>query len=971
MNELMHVGVGHEDDPPGRGSGRYGYGTGENPFQHQYDFISEEKRLKDRGIPENMRAKMLLGENAKTIDLRAKLTIAKNDIDRANIQTAMKLYEKYGNYSKVAREMGKNESSIRTLLKRAVSEKQDRYTKTAEMLKEACKKQGGMIDVSKYSELYLGDSGVPKHTMDVAVSMLQDEGYLKSYVQFEQLGTGHKTNMIVLAEPGTTHKDVYANRNNIKGIIEYTPDEGKTWWTPEFPESIDSKRVYVRYAEDGGVEKDGVIELRRGVEDISLGGSQYAQVRIAVDGTNYMKGMAVYGTDIPDGYDIVYNTNKKRGTPMIDKNAVYNPEDGTWSGKEVMKRMKIDNKTGEVDRDNPFGALIKSPKEKDGVVMPGGQRHYLDKDGNEKLSPINKLQDEGDWDSWSRNLASQFLSKQPMKLINQQIDISIKQKKQELDEIMNLTNPVIKKKLLQDFADGCDANADSLAVKGFKNQAFQVLLPIPELKDNEIYAPNYKDGDIVALVRYPHGGTFEIPVLKVKNKKSPAEAVMKGASDAVGINQHVADILSGADFDGDTALVIPMKSNGINIKSTDRNIPALKSIQDFDPKMYKLPDSAPQVKGQTKQTQMGVITNLITDMTVAEGANYGDICKAVKHSMVVIDSEKHHLDMKQSARDNDIEELKRKYQGTNKKGQAGGGASTILSRASSEVRVDKRKEITDTKKMTPEELKRWNEGKKVYRTDENAHKKYQVTNPDDMTNEERALYDSGKKVYRTSHEYRQEKVTRMSLVDDARDLVRDKSNPKEMAYANFANELKNMANSARKEYRSIKPTPVNKESQKTYSKEVADLIAKLRIAEMNNPRERMAQAIANGMVSEKMASNPDMDFEHRKRAESVALSQARAMVGAKKDKIDITDKEWEAIQANAISTDRLSRIVQNSDIDKLKQRATPRKTSNSLNTLQINRIKAMIATGLYTQKEIADALGVSTSSVSELMRKAS
>lgn len=965
--ELMHVGVGHDDNPPGRGSGRYAFGTGDNPFQHQYDLISEEKRLKDKGIPENMRAKMLLGEKAKTIELRAALTIAKNEIDKANIQTAMKLYEKYGNYSKVGREMGKSESSIRTLLKRAVDEKQDRYVKTAEMLKDAVAKQGGMVDVSKYSELYLG---VPKHTMDIAVSMLEKEGYLKSYAQFEQLGTGNKTNMVILAAPGTTHKDVYANRHNIKGIVEYTPDEGKTWWTPEFPESIDSKRVYVRYAEDGGKEKDGVIELRRGVEDISLGGSQYSQVRIAVDGTNYMKGMAVYGTDIPEGYDIVYNTNKKRGTPMIDKNAVYTVNDkgeGSWSGSEVMKRLKIDNKTGEVDRDNPFGALIKSPKDKDGVVMPGGQRHYLDKDGKEKLSPINKLQDEGDWDSWSRNLASQFLSKQPLKLIDQQIKLSVGRKQQELDEIMNLTNPVVKNRLLQDFADGCDANADSLAVKGFKNQAFQVLLPIPSLKDNEIYAPNYKHGDTVALVRYPHGGTFEIPVLKVNNRHSGAKSVMKDASDAVGINSNVAEILSGADFDGDTALVIPLKSNNISIKTTDRNIPALKSLQDFDPKMYKLPDSAPRIKGQTKQTQMGVITNLITDMTVAEGANYSDICKAVKHSMVVIDSEKHHLDYKQSAKDNDIDALKRKYQGTNAQGRPGGGASTILSRASSTVRVDKRKEVTDTKKMTPEELKRWNEGKKVYRADEKALKKERITDPSIMTAEERALYDAGKKVYRTTSERKQEKVTRMSLVDDARDLVRDKSNPKEMAYANYANELKRMANTARKEQRSMKPTPVNKQSQKTYEKEVADLLAKLRRAEMNNPKERMAQAIANGLVSEKLANNPDMDFEHRKRAESVALAQARAMVGAKKEKIELTDREWEAIQANAISTDRLKRIVGNSDIDKLKQRATPR-PSNELTTNQISRIKAMMSTGLYTQKEIADALGVSTSSVSSIMK---
>lgn len=32
-NDLLHVGKGHDDNPPGRGSGRYPYGSGDRPFQ--------------------------------------------------------------------------------------------------------------------------------------------------------------------------------------------------------------------------------------------------------------------------------------------------------------------------------------------------------------------------------------------------------------------------------------------------------------------------------------------------------------------------------------------------------------------------------------------------------------------------------------------------------------------------------------------------------------------------------------------------------------------------------------------------------------------------------------------------------------------------------------------------------------------------------------------------------------------------
>ncbi len=961
---LIHSGVAHDENPPGRGSGRYGWGTGANPFQHQFDFLSEIDKLKEKGLTENQIAKMLIGDKATTTQLRARITIAKNDIKKGQVFRAKELYDKYGNYSEVGRMMDVSEGTVRGWLKPVMEERLDRYTETANMLKAAIDKKG-MINISKHAEHYLGCT---QYTKDVAVSMLEEEGYVKGWFQVEEPGTGKMMTITALAPPGTTRSEIYKNRFNVQPIQTFTPDEGKTWWTPEFPESLDSKRVYIRYAEDGGTLKDGVIELRKGVEDLSLDGSLYAQVRIAVDGTNYMKGMAIYSDDIPDGYDVVYNTNKKRGVPAIDKNAVYNPENDTWSGKEVLKRMKVNKETGEVDQENPFGALIKAPKEVDGVIMPGGQRHYIDENGNEKLSPINKLRDEGDWDSWSRNLASQFLSKQPINLIHQQIDASIQSKREEFEEIMNLTNPVVKKKLLGTFADDCDATAVELSVQGFKNQAFQVLLPVPDLKKDEIYAPNYDNGDTVALVRYPHGGIFEIPILRVNNNSKPAKSIMEGAMDAVGINPEVAEQLSGADFDGDTALVIPIASNNLNVKSR----PYLDSLKNFDNKaLYKLPDDAPKVTQQTMEIEMGKVTNLINDMTVG-GADFDEIARAVKHSMVVIDAKKHHLDYQQSARDYKINDLKREYQGTNPKTGQPAGASTILSKASSKVRIDERKEVNRVTDMTPEEYEMWKEGKKIYHPTGNKIK-VKIDDPADMTPDELQLYNSGRKVYRVTNKPRQMEEYRMNLTDDATELVRDRNNPKEMAYANYANELKRMGEEARKEYRSIRATPVDQEAKKTYATEVESLLSKLRTAEMNNPREQIATVMANAMFSERLASNPEMDREHRQREKNLAMTRARALVGAGKEPINITDKEWDAIQANAISTDRLTRIVNNSNLDALKQRATPRDSSNSkdsLTTFQLNMIRSMGNSGMYTQKQIADKFGVSASVISQILKSA-
>lgn len=943
---IAHEGRAHDEDPPGPGSGRYRWGSGENPHQHINDISSNVASLREQGLKDSEIAKLLFGEKATLNTLRAEIAIETKRKWMAQRERALKLYdENDNNASEVARIMfgdAKKESTVRNLLKDTLAYRKTKYDSTAEKLKELVDKNNGYLDVGKDTEHYLG---VTENTKKVALYMLQKEyGYKIAYVNVPQLGTRHTTTVMTLVSPDIEYKDVFnLTQNKIGTISDFSPDDGKTWFTPKYPKSIDSSRVYIRYKEDGGSDKDGVIELRKGVEDISLGNSRYAQVRIAVDNKAYMKGMAIYGDDseMPEGYDVVYNTNKKRGAKIIPD---YEDEPGT-----VMKHLKIDKATGEVDKENPFGALIKA----------GGQREY-EENGEKKLSVINKLQEEGDWDSWGRTLSSQALAKQPQKLIDQQLDLTIKEKRAQLDEILSLTNPIVKQKMLENFAGKCDSNAADLAAVGFKNQAFQVLLPVSDLKMDEIYAPNFKDGDRVALIRYPHGGIFEILDLKVNNSNKKAKSIMGNAKDAVGINPKNAEVLSGADFDGDTALVIPQTSNNIKIQS----MKPLDALKGFDNKEgYRLPESAPPVKNSTKQTEMGKVTNLIMDMTVGGADVNTDIAKAVKHSMVVIDSEKHHLDMKQSYEDFDIRKLKIKYQGVNDKGEPK-GASTILTRAKSEAHIPERKEVTDVYKMTPEELERWNKGMRVWRNTGKTKKK-EIKNPKKMTPEELERYKAGKKVWRDSDELVTIKVNQMDTVDDAMQLVRDPFNEKEIAYAKFANELKALANEARRESRSIKPVKVNKQAAKTYEKEVKELKDAVHKAEMNSPRERKAQAIGNALVSAKFADNPDMDYEHRQRQRDIAIRQARNMVGAHKEKIEITPRQWDAIQNNAISTQLLRNIVGNTDQKKLYDLAMP-KNKTGLSESKKALALSMLRSEQYSISEIADKFGVSTSTIRNL-----
>lgn len=890
---LMHYGVKKR-------SGRYPWGSGENPYQHSGDFLSRVEELQEKGLNEKAIAEAV---GLSTTDLRMQIRVAKHERRSLEADRARSLRDDGLSLNEIAREMGyANDSSIRSLLNENTAANKNRAKVTADILKKELEKKG-ILDVGAGVEKELG---VSQQTLKEALFILETEGYKHFGVGMPQVtNPGKQTNLELIAksdkETNELQRSIYEKPDLVKSVGEYhSTDGGSTYTKLEYPASIDSKRVSIRYGDQGGLDKDGVIEIRRGVADLDLGNSHYAQVRILVDGTHYLKGMAMYSTDIPDGVDIVFNTNKHSGTPK----------------EKVMKAIKD-------DPDNPFGASIKA----------GGQSKYIGKDGKEHLSAINKLKEEGDWDTMARNLSSQFLSKQPMQLIKRQLDLTYKDSVAEYDEICSLTNPTVKRHRLLEFADECDGAAVHLKAAALPRQSMQVILPLTSMKENEIYAPNYRNGETVALVRYPHGGTFEIPVLKVNNKNKGALDILgPNIRDAVGINPKVAERLSGADFDGDTVAVIPTNDR-VRIKST----PALKELEGFDPKTEYSTEGKTGIKLMTKsetQKQMGMISNLITDMTL-RGANNSEIARAVKHSMVVIDAEKHKLDYKQSEKDNGIAELKKQYQGyTDSEGREVGGASTLLSRRKQEVRVPERQGSgiidPDTGRVTYKESGRTYIDKKT-----------------------------GKRVPATT------KSKLLLEVDDVRTL--SSGTLPENAYADYANKMKALANQARKTYRSTGRLKYDKNAALVYKKEVDHLNAQLNVAQKNAPKERRAQAIANSQVKAKIQDNPDMDKKEIRKASQLAINNARAAVGAsgKDSKIRISDKEWEAIQSGAISDSKLTQILRYADADEIKQRATPR-TTTQLSAAKVNRIKAMATSG-FTNADIAKALGVSSSVVSKYL----
>lgn len=961
---LEHIGTPHEGLTPH--SGRFAYGTGkkwENRHTEWLDLAYDREKYfeahpeecisKRTKKPCSARVATAESFGMSTGDYRKWKTIhvegkRMEDIRRVvNKQAELEAAGKPAKVSDVAEATGLPWSTVKNYLQPGAAFRASKTRKNADDL-AALLKERPYLDVSEGVEKQLH---IPETQFDAVLKTLQDDGYNIYKLQVPQAtNPKQKTTIMVLTDEDVTKKEVWENREKIvspDGVV--FDDYNSVLVTREKPVSIDSDRLKVVYAEekrpDGsvGADRDGLIEIRPGLEDINLGDRLYAQVRIAVDGTHYIKGMAVYNPDLPEGIDIQFNTNKHEGTPVISEN-----------GKSVLKEMKFQENpdgTKEIDPHSPFGSNTTQWK-------------YYDEDGNEHISPVEIVNDDKSWDKWKSTDPAQFLAKQPVDLAKKQLAITYAEKEKEYEEIMSVTNPTLRRQLLNEFADSCDSDATTLKAKAISGQTTNVLIPIPSLKEDEVYAPGYQQGDELVLIRFPHAGQFEIAQVRVNNDNEEGKKILGNQPEhAIGIHPTSATKLSGADFDGDTALTIPVKGNHIKVMDS------LDGLKDFDPKeQYKKPDdmikTGPKKDGGDgfiKGRQMGDITNLITDMTTIaasrdsidgdDGEILGDIEKAVRHSMVVIDAEKHNLDWRKSYEDNDIAELKVKYQGARN-----AGGKTLFSQSQAEVDVPERKEITNPSVMTEEELERWNAGKKVYRD----------------TGKTR-ITKTGKEVPKT------EKASKMSLVDDAYDLTYHMNGELattviESVYADYANDMKRLGEKARSEYRNTGSAKLNKEAEKAYSEEVKSLNDKLYTASLNAPKERQAQLIASKNIERRVKNDPklqrkdDKDAQDKlKKIRNREIAAARVKVDAKRNPIELTKSEWEAIDAGALTDTKISQILRYTDKKAALKLATDKKAP-AMNSSKLSYARQKLDQG-YTQAQVAELLGVSVGTLRRSLKQ--
>lgn len=881
------------------------WGTKEHPYDTANAFLEALAQFKAGGGTDKEFGDYLGLSSSNFRDMKS---AAKNDVLSENIKSLNDMINRGNSLRSAAAALGVPEATARGWLSTKSNKGGSQIDSITSELRNMLA-DGKYVDIGEGSEYILG---VSTEKLRAAVKKLETEGYhVINYYQ-RQMTSINKTQMKVLVPADVESVDVRKDKSKISPPLFYMDSSTGKAEKFERPRSISSNRVQVLAADDPhplggvGIDRDGLIEVRRGVPELSLGKANYAQVRILVDGNKYLKGMCVYAPEgsLPDGIDVRFNSNK----PTAEKGY----------------------KEAKSNPNNPFGANI---KEDDELML--AQRHYIDKDGNRQLSCLNIVSEEGTWFEWSKSLASQVLSKQRIDVIKRQLDSSLNANYRSYLKIMEIENEDIRAKMLDDLAGKIDQNAVALKGAAFNRQAAHVIIPNPDLKPGEIYAPNYRDGESCVLIRFPHGGLFEIPAVKVNNKSKSSKELIGNSIDAICMNPVDAKTLSGADFDGDTVQVIP-NNDGAMIR-----MEAQKDLQDFDPGIYKLgnyPNEKPLKNKERGYQYMGSITNLITDMSMM-GADVKDLVAATKFSMVAIDAWKHGYAVKPAWKELGIDDLIKKYRHGKR------GASTIISRTKSPVYVPEQRLVTNKYEVPKDRLKDWEAGKPVY------------------------IPTGRKKFDKKTGEY---VVAQMTVdkgsVQDPRNLVGHLS-PKEDVYADFAYNMHELANSCRKEARMAAAYQKDVNATNKYADAVESIKAKVISRKRKSPYERLAQLIAEADLQVKISDAPELTDNPKelKKAAAASLERARKKIQLTDVDITLTDEEWEALFSNALTSDMFNYVLRHCDPIELSKRAL-HESDPVMSENMVKRINEMSKNG-YSRLEIAEHTGFTLKQLKEVIKE--
>ena len=172
-----------------RRSGRYPWGSGDNPYQHSADFMARVQSLKKSNATavDESTGEILTGERAiakimglsNTKELRVQYALAKDEKRTYDVQTAKSMRADGKSLDEIAKAMGfKNDSSVRSLLNDQTASKMNKSKKTADTLKQCLKEKlkddpKAVLDVGVGVERELG---ISKEKLNEALYIMQQEG---------------------------------------------------------------------------------------------------------------------------------------------------------------------------------------------------------------------------------------------------------------------------------------------------------------------------------------------------------------------------------------------------------------------------------------------------------------------------------------------------------------------------------------------------------------------------------------------------------------------------------------------------------------------------------------------------------------------------------------------------------------------------------------------------------------------------
>ena len=154
-----------------RRSGRYPWGSGENPYQHAVDFIGRVEQMRKDGfsyIDED--GKVWTGDTGiaksmglTTTEFRTELSICKNERRAYNVATAKSLKEDGLGETEIARRMSErlgkdiNESTVRSWLDKDSENRMNTAKEKAQYIKEQIDKKG-IVEIGAGVDRQLGIS---------------------------------------------------------------------------------------------------------------------------------------------------------------------------------------------------------------------------------------------------------------------------------------------------------------------------------------------------------------------------------------------------------------------------------------------------------------------------------------------------------------------------------------------------------------------------------------------------------------------------------------------------------------------------------------------------------------------------------------------------------------------------------------------------------------------------------------------